>query len=607
MKRVLLALAAVFCALLLDAVPARPGFIRSIQPDGTVIWIRRHGDEWDHWTSNEKGQVLRRHEDGFFRVDERADARSFSSLGARRRRAAMERATRRMAVRSPWRENRMAMGRRHYLVLMVEFSDLSFTVENPLQVMERVLNEEGYSEGRATGSARDYYFDNSHGLFEPIFDIYGPVKLDKEKAYYGKNDKSGYDLRPAEAVRDALLKLDGEIDCSRYDYDGDGEVDLVYMLFAGFGEADSSDDDAIWPHQWYFSEAGISLSLDGKRIDNYACGAELQGDGEMDGIGTLCHEFGHAIGLPDFYDTDYERNGQAAALICFSLMDMGLYNNDGWTPPLLGIEERMLLGWVDESALQEIKRNGEYRLGPVDENLVYKIPTGNDGEYFVLESRGAGKWDSALPAQGLLVFHADKSSASVRIMDAAGSYQDVTARSLWDEWGVYNAINECGKHPCYYIVPSPDQQNLLYGFRRYSGYGYVFDESYAPRFPFPGSQKITDYTPVAWSGDVSEVSLNQIGYALGEVTFQVKGIGENPLDYPVIANPGKGAYASGQEFLLELEVPRDFISTQVRWYFDGAQISRSSVTLTSGSHLVQAEVTDSTGRRMQISLELQAE
>ena len=106
MKRVLLALAAVFFALLLDAVPARPGFIRSIQPDGTVIWIRRHGDEWDHWTSNEKGQVLRRHEDGFFRVDERADARSFSSLGARRRRAAMERAARRMAVRSPWRENR---------------------------------------------------------------------------------------------------------------------------------------------------------------------------------------------------------------------------------------------------------------------------------------------------------------------------------------------------------------------------------------------------------------------------------------------------------------------------------------------------------------------
>ena len=607
MKRGLLILTVALCGILLEAMPAKPGFLRYTQPDGSTILVRRHGDEWDHWTANEKGQVVQRDADGFYRVVDGASARSLSSRGAVRRRAARERAARQMAVRSPRKENRLAFGRKHFLVILVEFSDLSFTQESPQQTFSRILDEQGYSEGRAVGSARDYYFENSHGLFEPVFDIFGPVALDKEKAYYGENDKQGYDKRPEQAVRDALRKLDAQIDFTRYDSDSDGEVDLVYMVYAGHGEADSTDEDAIWPHQWYLSEAGISLILDGKKIDRYACGPELDGAGNLQGIGTICHEFGHAIGLPDFYDTDYETNGQAAGLFSYSLMDTGSYNDDGWTPPFLNFEERILLGWIGPGALQEVIRNGEFTLGSVDENLAYRISTETEGEYFVLECRGEGKWDSAIPAPGLIVYHVDKSSNLVRIKGSEGSYKSVTARYLWEEWEVDNAINESGSHPCFYIVPAPDQQNLMFGFREYSGYGYYFDPSYGPRIPFPGSRNIRNYSPLSWAGSTTEAYLSQISYSSGQVRFQVKGVGENPLDYPVISNPGEGRYAAGGTFTLQLDVPEAFPVASVRWLFDGTETAALSVVLARGAHTVEAQVTGRDGRKMQITLEIEAD
>ena len=607
MKRGLLILTAILCGILLEAMPAKPGFIRYTQPDGSTILLRRHGDEWDHWTANERGQVVQKDTAGFYRVVEGARARSSSSRGAVRRRAAQERAARSVAVRSPWKENRLALGRKHFLVILVEFSDLSFRQDNPQQVIGRILNEEGYSEGRAVGSARDYYFENSHGLFEPVFDIFGPVALDKEKAYYGENDAQGYDKRPEVAVRDALLKLDAQIDFTRYDSDQDGEVDLVYMVYAGYGEADSVDDDAIWPHQWYLTEGGISLALDGKKIDRYACGPELDGGGSLQGIGTICHEFGHAIGLPDFYDTDYETNGQAAGLFSYSLMDTGSYNDNGWIPPFLNIEERILLGWIGPAALQEISRNGEYTLGSVDENLAFKISTETEGEYFVLECRSEGKWDSAIPAPGLIVYHADKSSNTVRIMDSGGSYRTVTAQYLWEQWEMDNAINESGSHPCFYIVPAPDQQNLMFGFREYSGYGYYFDSSYGPLIPFPGSRNIRDYTPLSWAGNATDAFLNQISYSSGQVHFQVRGVGENPLDYPVIANPGEGRYTAGSTYALQLEESASFPVASVRWLLDGAEAAASSVVLTRGAHTIEARVTAQDGRKMQITLEIEAD
>ena len=413
-KSILIALIALLSGFqLLNAVPARPGKFTVTQPDGTRITLRQHGDEWGHWLTNASGQMVRADEDGFYRVVPAAEAAAIRQQAVERRalrRQAQAQVRARRAVRAN-AGSPVAIGQKHFLVILVEFTNKSFVAgEGTNDAFTALLNEQGYSVNGATGSARDFYYDNSHGVFEPIFDVYGPVQLDTTYAYYGQNDSQGNDKRPEEAVIDGCRKLNEEIDFSRYDNDGDGEVDLVFMYYAGKGEADGGSSTTIWPHQWEISAAGQHIVLDGKVINSYACTSELSGNGKMCGIGTACHEFGHAMGLPDFYDTDYDDNGQAAGLFFFSTMDSGSYNNDGRTPPYFNIEERLLLGWLDrDEVIREFPKSGTYTLPSVDENIAYMTPTDQDGEYFLYECRGSNGWDAGLPANGLVVYHADKS------------------------------------------------------------------------------------------------------------------------------------------------------------------------------------------------------
>ena len=597
MRKLSITFSLILCCLGVLAKPAKPGFIYYTQPDGTTIQIMRHGDEWASWTTNSRGQVVKKDADGFFR-----EVRGMTPARAARLASVRRRAFRETKASAPSRTP-VALGQKHFLVILAEFSDLNFTIEAPRQSISDMLNQNGYSLHGATGSARDYYYDNSHGLFEPVFDVVGPVKLEKGKAYYGQNEEDDEEPNAAEAIRDACVLADSEVDFSQYDLDGDGEVDLVYVVYAGFGEADSDDDDAIWPHQWYLSAAGLPLTQDGKRIDRYACGSELMGNGEMDSIGTICHEFGHAIGLPDFYDTDYDTNGEAAGLFYFSLMCSGSYVNDGWTPPYLNIVERTLLGWVDESALQLFPHDGVYTLTSVDDNRAYKTLTDTEGEFFVYECRDTHGWDRHVPASGLLVYHVDQSSRKVSII-SDDTPREVSASFLWKYWDVYNAINENGSHPCFYIVPAADQSNLRYGYEYYEGYGYYYNRNKDRYIPFPGRKKVTSYVPVSWNGVIGDAALSEIAYADGQSTFRVSGMDANVLDYPVIKNPGKGNYAVGSVFALELSVPDGYGAEGVRWFLDGSQVSGPSLTLTSGSHVIEAEISRPSGEKDIITLEI---
>ena len=592
-------------ALSVLAVPAHPGKIRYTQPDGSVIEIFLHGDEWGHWITNAAGQVVEQDEDGYFHVVN-TDAASAARSAAIHRKARQH--SRKYSA--PKAGERAAVGQRHYLVVLVQFPDKAFTVDNPQEAFSNLLNQEGYSYNGATGSARDYYYENSHGKFEPVFDVYGPVTLANNMSYYGGNTSSGDDKAPEEAVAEACRALDEQIDFTQFDNDGDGEVDLVFMYYAGYGEADGGSSNTIWPHQWELSSGGISLTLDGKTIDSYACTNELMGSaygadkGKLCGIGTACHEFGHAMGLPDFYDPDYETNGQAAGLFFFSTMDSGSYNNSGRTPPYLNIEERILLGWLEEdSALQEFPKNGSYTLLPVQNDLAYKIPSDQEGEYFVLECRDNQGWDSGLDgAKGLLVYHVDKSSRSISI----NNFGNVTAQNLWSKWHETNSINENGDHPCFYIVPAADQDNLLFGFEYYPGYGYYFNDESGDSFriAFPGTDNVTNYRPKSWNKVDSPIALSNIKFANNQSTFTVSGIPS--LDYPVIANPGKGVYTAGSSFKLELTESESRPSQSVSWYFDDEPVSGPSVILTAGKHVVEAVVTVSGGGTDIVTLEITA-
>ena len=225
------------------------------------------------------------------------------------------------------------MGEKRFLVLLIEFSDLSFTLENPQEAFSNQLNQEGYSAHGATGSVRDFYIDNSSGQFMPIYDVYGPVKVSKAYSYYGKNDAQGSDTNPDEALYEACCILDPDLDFSIYDNDHDGFVDFVYVIYAGRGEADGGGGNTIWPHtSWIYSSYGKTVYLDGKRLDTYACSPELQsGSGYLtrDGIGSFCHEFSHVLGLSDHYATNYSSVKQTGA---WDLMCSGSYNNNSNTP-----------------------------------------------------------------------------------------------------------------------------------------------------------------------------------------------------------------------------------------------------------------------------------
>ena len=583
---------ALCCYVTAFAVPAYPGLIPYTQPDGTVIQIRMNGDEFCHWVTNEAGQEMRKDENGFYRVVESSSLQMRRTAGQIRRAAANE------ARRGPAKAA-VASGQKHFLVILVQFSDLSFSAGNDQAAFSNLLNQHGYSTNGGTGSARDFYYDNSQGEFEPIFDVYGPVTLSGTQAYYGGNDDGDSDLRPREAVREAcyLLNQNTNIDFSQYDLDKDGMVDLVFMYYAGRGEADGGGEDCIWPHQWDIRGLGSNnyLYCDGKLIGKYACTNEIVTggalEGKMCGIGTACHEFGHAMGLPDMYDTDYATNGRAGALYKYSTMCSGSYNNNGRTPPYFNIEERILLGWKDASVIKEFTSSRYYTLPSVSNNIAYKIPTDMEGEYFLFECRSQTGWDAYIPQAGLIVYHVDKSTRLVSIFNN-GVKHDVTAKSLWDDWGTYNSINENGAHPCFYIVPAGDQSKLYY------------TSSYQ-RFAFPGDNNYTSFTGTSWNGVACDVNLSHISYANNQVTLYAT-TPYGALNYNVIDNPGNGVYQAGSAFALNLLESEAQPVQSVVWYFDDEQVSGSSVTLSAGMHVVEAHLTLTSGETKIVELTLTA-
>ena len=191
-SKILLSLLFLLTALSLYAVPARPGKFRHVQPDGSTITLVRHGDEWGHWLTDGAGNVVRKDADGFYRPVPASKAESIRRQAATRRAEARRR-------RVP-RASGIALDKKHFLVILVAFSDLDFKTPDANTAFGNLLNQQGYSANGGKGSARDFYYENSRGKFEPVFDVYGPVKLSHDKAYYGGNDSDDNDLRPEQAV-----------------------------------------------------------------------------------------------------------------------------------------------------------------------------------------------------------------------------------------------------------------------------------------------------------------------------------------------------------------------------------------------------------------------
>lgn len=418
------------------AVPARRGVLHTVtQPDGTTVTLQRVGDENAHFYVTTDRVPVMADATGrycFARLDAsgRAVASDVQAADASHRDArqtayvaALDRpslykslsASRsRMAV-APRRANASSgiglegalfphEGDVNALVILVEFSNKKFTVPNPEQYYEDFLNKEGFAQHNATGSCRDYFMSVSDGKFRPKFDVYGPVTLGT-MATYGANDFWGNDVGAGQMVYEACKKLDSSLDFSKYDLNGDGFVDNVYIIYAGQGEASYGTDDTIWPHRWVMKYAyGSDPMFDGVYVSDYGCCNEYDRVAPT-GIGTFCHEFGHVMGLPDLYTTDYNEAALIATPGDWDIMDHGSYNNDGRTPPSYSAYERNAMGWLN---LIEINGPASIDLPAItDSNSACIINTGDPNEFFLLENRQQKGWDAHVPGHGMLVWHID--------------------------------------------------------------------------------------------------------------------------------------------------------------------------------------------------------
>lgn len=434
-RAITFALGALLCAGNMYAVPAKRTKITVKQSDGTELVVSQCGDEHFHYFVTDDELPLVRKANGDFchavienggivssaiiahnasqrteqertfiarRGDINNDISEIRSAKVMRRNA--ERA--RNAVRTRSGETVKYEGDKHALVILVNFKDNGFTIPSPKEHFERKLNEKGYSENNCHGSASQYFSDQSNGVFNLTFDVAGPYTLPNDMKYYGGNDSSGDDENPRAMITDACRLASEDVDYSKYDWFGDGYVDLVFVVYAGYAESQGGGKETVWPHQW---DLGAPVTYNNKKIYTYACASELAGNSGTtpDGIGTFCHEFSHCLGLPDFYNTE---TGEGSDMDIWSLMDYGLYlgrRGNGECPCNYTAYERLGCGWASPEELTSAKTvTGMKSLDSGNDGYIIYNDAHRD-EFYILDNRQKEGWDSYLPGHGLLVTHVD--------------------------------------------------------------------------------------------------------------------------------------------------------------------------------------------------------
>lgn len=484
MSKRFLTLAAMFMfAASAFAVPAKRVKRQVQQPDGSVLTVMLRGDENFHYTSTEDGQPLVQRADGAYcyatldsngkltasaqvahDVESRgaaelsflnyytAESQKVRSLGMER---AKQRNARRMArlanrgvVDASGKPVRRVMagatggegigvtGKRKGLVILVNFKDKKMQSKHTQAEWNDYFNKVGYNKYGNNGSVHDYFYAQSYGKLDLEFDVIGPVTVSKNMASYGANDAQGNDIDPAGMIKEAceLAYAKEKMDMSQYDWDGDGAVDQVYVIYAGYGEAAGGEANTIWPHEWDIQGGGYSLVLGGQRIRTYACSSELNGGSGtyISGIGTACHEFSHCMGIPDFYDT---AGGGCFGMDAWDLMDYGSYGGDGYEPTGYNTYEKWVSGWIEPTILTApcyIKNMKPLSDAP-EACVVFN--EANKNEYYIFENRQLKGTDVALPNHGMLVIHVDYD------------------QKVWFD----NEVNNTSNHQRFTVVPADNK------------------------------------------------------------------------------------------------------------------------------------------------------
>lgn len=376
------------------------------------------------------------------------------------------------------------VGDRRILIIMMQFSDVRF--RKTQSDFDRLFNESNYREDGAYGSVYDYYNKVSYGQLQLQCDVLGPYTASRNMSYYGGNSsRTNEDLNPKALFDEAIRYAIQEVNLVDYDSDGDGCVDNVHIIFAGYGEEAGASANAIWSHEMTFRTENIG----GMKIDRYSCSPELRGNSGngITRIGPPCHEIGHALGAMDFYDVDYQTGGYYEGTGDWDVMASGSWNDDGARPADFNPYVKAYnFGWIDIQTLNSSTTN---IISPSTfYNNIYRIDTPISGEYFLLDNRQSEGVNSAEPGKGLLIFHIGPQMAQKELT---------------------NTINSTYPQQCYVVCASAKEARPR---ATASSYGSISSAG----CPYPGTSRKTSFTkssiPGAFcvNGSAAGISLTDI-------------------------------------------------------------------------------------------------
>lgn len=565
MKKILSFLFGGLVALTAAADTARPTTFVAHQADGTQLTLRMVGDEHFHYYVDvNSGATMLRDVDGNFVVCTSEHLGQLKAAGAVRRAALDKARSERLTAyqqsagihttpdalvsgphKAPGTFNGALTGTRRGLVILVNFAgtslDLPYQFSTTRQNWDDAFNKVGYNDNNSIGSVHDYFYDQSYGKFDLEFDVVGPVTVSYNLEYYGKNSSNGYDSKPYSMIVEACKLVNSEVDFKNYDWDGDGEVDQVYVIYAGYGESSGADPNTIWPHENVLSRTpyGSRVRLDNVYINTYGCSNELcNTSGTIQtGIGTACHEFSHCIGFPDFYDIDYSGGFGMDALdiMCNGGHSGPQYN--GEVPYGYTAYERWMAGWLEPKVLNQ-PTNVESLKSLADEPDAYIIYNdGKKNEYFLLENHRAEGWykynGNFIGGEGMIVTHVDFD------------------QNIW----TYNQPNDDPAHQRMTIIPAGGSYGSY--SEKYKSWN-VTRSDYAS-FTFPGSKHVRALTNEShfdcggrlWNLNkdktrymnkpITEIEENKID---GSISFLFMADVDDGLRYTVMFDAGEGSVAT---------------------------------------------------------------
>lgn len=576
MKLLMLASLLGFVALSAQAVPAKKGVWRMVTlADGTQKRVELRGDEFcSYWVDAEGVSYnLDSESKRYVRVDANALQLRASQLRAKAnqdRIARMAKARRMATKKSLGQTNGSYFGKKKGLIILVQYKDKKFKFGHNQKMYNRMANETGYANSLGfVGSVKDYFLAQSNGQFELDFDVVGPYTLNHEYAYYGAPSGNSHDVRPCDMVYDACRLADPDVNFTDYDWDGDGYVEQVYVLFAGLGQAAGGDENTIWPHEYKLQEGnnGSYVSKDNNVVVNtYACGPELTLQytpvayrERVDGIGTLCHEFSHCLGYPDLYDTG---NGGNFGMGEFDLMDAGSYNGESFCPPNYSAYEKWFAGWITPTVLDKPASVKGMQAQDVKYGQAFVVYNDNNkNEYYLIENRqqNVGIWDKQLPASGMMITHVDYD------------------KNIWERNNVNTIVNYSNQLGPEYACLDNDHQRLTI-FHADNEEGSSADSQAGDLYPFNGNNSLTDTSSPA-------ATIYQDGTTMGKPITNITQNEDGSIDFDFMGGSNDNII-SGIHF-----IENDEMSSfgQGVYSLDGRYMGTSANGLDKGIYIVNGK------------------